>query len=110
MKTQPAADVHSVGNHPLAAFSGDGLESYDHFPDNEYGGQPGVWRQFPTGVAGARLYCITPSNGGDIQWQAEITHGGESQFLRCFSELRARAWLAVWDKPRFALTKEVASI
>lgn len=109
MKTQPAADIQNVGNHPLAVLS-DGLESYDHFPDSASGGQSGVWQQFPTGLAGARLYCITPSNGSDIQWQAEITHHGESQFLRCFSELRARAWLAVWDKPRFALTKEPASV
>ena len=106
MNIQRAVQVQPAGNLPMTALSGDGLESYDGFRDNGLGGLPEGWQQFATDVAESRLYCITPPNGGDIQWQAEITHHGEVKYLRCFSELRARAWLAVWDKPRFALTWE----
>jgi hypothetical protein len=82
----------------------DGQESEDDFRDGERDGLPKGWQQLLNDTRGARLYRIAPANGGDVAWQVEMIVNGEVQRRRCTSELRARAWLAVWDKPCFTLS------
>jgi len=88
---------------PLAAPEVDARELADGFRDNGAGRLPERWHQLPTALSETRLYRIAPPNGGETEWQAEMTLHGELQRRRCTSELRARAWLAIGDNPRFTL-------
>jgi len=89
---------------PLMAPCDERQEADEDFRDGERDGLPKGWQQLLTDAHGARLYRIVPRNGGCVEWQAEMIVNGEVQRRRCTSELRARAWLAVWDKPCFTLT------
>lgn len=60
-------------------------------------------RSFLTDMPGARLFRIAPPNG-DAEWRAEMIINGVVQRWRGTNELHARAWLAIWDKPRFTLS------
>jgi hypothetical protein len=71
--------------------------------DAETHSLPNGWRQLATDVRGARLFRVASPEGGAVAWRAEIMRNGELQCRRCASELRARAWLAVWDKPLIIL-------
>ena len=93
----------STGSFAATSPLDDGQESDDDFLGDGRGGLPRGWQELLTDTHGARLYRIAPSNGDDVEWLAEITVHGEVQRRRCPSELRARVWLAVWDKPRIPL-------
>jgi len=69
----------------------------------ERNGLPEGWQELSTALPGSKLYRIAPRAGADAEWQAEMTVNRRVLRRRCATELRARAWLAIWDKPTFAL-------
>ena len=92
--------VRSHAPFPGAAAGRDSREADEGNRD----GLPKGWQEFPTGLQGARLFRLAPPAGGDPEWKAELKIDGEVWRLRCASELRARAWLAVQGKPSFTLS------
>jgi hypothetical protein len=61
---------------------------------------PTGWRKLPTGLRGARLYVVTPYDGG-AYWLVEVMYNGAQLTRRFASELHARVWLVELLRPGF---------
>lgn len=87
----------------MIATTGDGQKVDEDFSENGFGNLAEAEREVPAGRFEARLYPIVVPGSGETAWEVETALNGEVQRQRFATELRARAWLAIRDKPRFAL-------
>lgn len=57
------------------------------------------WHRLPVRLRGARVYRVTPADGGAAYWHAEMKLNGTVQCRRCASELYALWWIAALKEP-----------